>query len=374
MLNVDLVQKAMAMRGLNQAALAQACGVSREAVSKWFAGESLPRPAKLRSLAETLGLDLAGLQLAVANDPVIAYRTHLREPLSDRARAAALEMGRHFRQLQAFMELRQFTPRVLENPSDDEGAVRRAVEAVRGTLQLAADQSPTWLQLIEQLRLAGADIAPVLWGREKVGHENALTIHLPDGAHTWVVVSLSACADDFKYWLAHELGHCLTLHRLTEEGGERFAERFAQLLVFPDALADHCLQALRMSAEPLAKARDIARFHGVSVVTVVKSVDRLALARGEAATGMASEAFYETWSQERALQPTVASELFGTDAPTVDLFVQTSSTFFQTSVFDAIGRLQVAQGGHSPAFVSALLNIDLPQARELSMYLSQPQA
>lgn len=361
------------MRGLNQAALAQACGVSREAVSKWFAGESLPRPAKLKTLAQALGLDLAALQVSVASEPVIAYRTHLREAPSERARAAALEMGRHFRQLQAFMEPRLFTARVLENPSDDEGAVRRTVDALRATMGLAADESPTWLQLIEQLQLTGAQIAPVLWGREKVGHENALTIHLPDGPHTWVVISLSACTDDFKYWLAHELGHCLSLHRLAEEAGERFAERFAQLMVFPDALADRCLKELRQSPDSLAKARDYAGLHGVSVVSVVKSVDRLAQARGEAATGMASEAFYEAWSRERLRQPTVASQLFGTDAPTVDLFVQKSSTFFKTAVFDAIGRLQAEQGGHSPAFVSALLNIDLPQARELSMYLSRSQ-
>lgn len=373
MLNFDLVQQVMTSRGLNQAALAQACGVSREAVSKWFAGESLPRPAKLRALADTLGVDVGALQTPAAPAPVIAYRTHLREPLTEKSRAAAVEMAHHFRQLQPFMAPGLFTARVLQDPQDDEGFVREVVARVRDSLQLAEDQSPSWHQLIGQLLQAGAQIVPVLWGREKVGHENALTVQLPQGRHTWVVMSLSACADDFKYWLAHELGHCLSLHRLTEDEGERFAERFAQLLVFPDTLADVWLNRLREASEPLAAARDCASQHGVSVVTVLKSVDRLASARGEKQTGLATDAFYEAWAQERMQQATVAFQLFGTDAPTVDRFVDISEAFFQTSVFAGISRLQRAQGGHSPAFMRGLLNIDLPQALELSTYLSQRQ-
>lgn len=43
-----------------------------------------------------------------------------------------------------------------------------------------------------------------------------------------VLFNVGCRLDDFSYWLAHELGHCLTLHALTGDAGERFAELFAQ--------------------------------------------------------------------------------------------------------------------------------------------------
>lgn len=364
----------MAGRGLNQAALADACGVSREAVSKWFAGESVPRPAKLRALAMALGLSIDKLFTREGGEPVVAYRTHLREPLTGKAKAKAQEMGRHFKQLQPFVEgARLFSQRFLKEPSLNDDYVRRAVNTLRTSLKLAPTESPSMEQLIDLVIDTGAFIVPVIWGKEKIGHENALTVYLPESQTTWVVLSLSAGQDDFKYWLAHELGHCLSLHKLTDDAGEEFAERFAQLFIFPDALAEQCLTAMRSSSNPREEASYFAGQHGVSIVTAVKSADRVAVARGEKPTGVETESFYDEWNQNRPNRPTVAAELFGSDAPTVDDFVEKSSKVFRTEVFDAIGRLQKAQGGHSPAFVGTLLNVDLSQAVELSAYLSKRQ-
>jgi transcriptional regulator with XRE-family HTH domain len=374
MLNMPIVKEAMAGLGLNQAALAEACGVSREAVSKWFAGDSVPRPAKLRALATALGLSIDKLYMREGSEPVIAYRTHLKEPLSGKAKAKAQEMGRHFKQLQPFVEgARLFSQRFLKEPSLADGYIRGAVNSLRASLKLAPTESPSMAQLIDLIIDTGALIAPVIWGKEKIGHENALTVYLPESQTTWVVLSLSAGQDDFKYWLAHELGHCLSLHKLTDNAGEEFAERFAQLFVFPDALAEQCLTAMRSSSNPREEASYFAGQHGVSIVTAVKSADRVAIVRGETPTGVETEAFYEEWNRNRPNRPTVAAELFGSDSPSVDLFVEKSSQVFRTEIFDAIGRLQKAQGGHSPAYVATLLNIDLSQAFELSAYLSKRQ-
>lgn len=375
MLNTPVVEEAMAGHGLNQAALADACGVSREAVSKWFAGESVPRPAKLRALATALGLSIDKLFTREGGEPVVAYRTHLREPLTGKAKAKAQEIGRHFKQLQPFVEgARLFSQRLLKEPSVNEDYVCRAVNTLRTSLELAPTESPSMEQLIDLVIDTGAFIVPVIWGKEKIGHENALTVYLPESQTTWVVLSLGAGQDDFKYWLAHELGHCLSLHKLTDEAGEEFAERFAQLFVFPDALAEQCLTAMRSSSNPREEASYFAGQHGVSIVTAVKSADRIAVARGEEPTGVETKSFYDEWNQNRSNRPTVAAGLFGSDAPTVDDFVEKSSKVFRTEVFDAIGRLQKAQGGHSPAFVGTLLNIDLNQAAALSAYLSKRQA
>lgn len=320
MLNKAVAEEAMQRLGLNQAALAEACGVSREAVSKWFAGESLPRPAKVRVLAEVLALSVDKL-IRRTERPIVAYRTRLREPSSDDAKARAEEMGRHFVQLVPYLDdARLFTQRVLKNPSDDDAYVREVVNALRSSLKLAPHESPDRQQLIDLVNDTGAFFVPVIWGSKKVGHENALTVHLPESQMTWVVMNLAASPDDFRYWLAHELGHCLSMHRLSEEAGEAFSERFAQLLVCPDELAE------------LGDERRM----GPSC-------------------------------------PSVAAELFGTDSPTVEEFVERSGEVFGTDVFDAIGRLQADQGGHSPAFVATLLNLDLSQALALSTYLSTRQ-
>jgi transcriptional regulator with XRE-family HTH domain len=374
MLNIKIVEATMAARGLNQAALADVCGVSREAVSKWFAGESLPRPAKVRALATALELSVENLISRDTQEPVVAFRTFLREPLSGNAKAKAQEMGRHFKQLQPYVEgARLFSQRVLKEPCSEDGYIQRAVNTLRNSLNLSSTESPSIEQLIELIIDTGAFIVPVIWGKDKTGHENALTIYLPESQTTWVVLSLSAGQDDFKYWLAHELGHCLSLHKLTDEAGESFAERFAQLFVFPDALAKQCLEAMRSSSNPLEEASYFAGRHGVSVVTAVKSADRIAAGLGLPFTGVATQTFYDEWKDNFLNRPTVAAQLFQSDSPTVEDFVEKSSVFFRTEVFDAIGRLQKAQGGHSPAFVGTLLNLDLSQAFELSSYLSRRQ-
>lgn len=375
MLNEHLISAAMARLGLNQAALADSCGVSREAVSKWLAGESVPRPAKLRAIADALETTVDRLVLRDEHEePVIAYRTRLRKPLSGKAKSKAQDMGRHYRQLLPFLSgARLYSPRRLEDPKLDEAYIADAVSELRASLKLGPTESPSQAQLVDILHDIGAHVVPVIWGGDKVGHENALTIFLPEAQTTWVVLNLSAGQDDFKYWLAHELAHCLTLHKLTDDEGEQFAERFAQLLVFPDALAVQALAAMRSSDKPREEALYFAARHGISVVTVVRSADRIALARGEKVTSVETQDFYEEWNRNRAKRPTVAMDMFGSDTPPVEKFVEESRKVFRTQVFDAIARLQRAQGGHSPAFVATTLNVELDQALELSSYLSSCQ-
>jgi len=51
-----------------------------------------------------------------------------------------------------------------------------------------------------------AVIIPVLWGN-KENHENALHIYLPESMTTWIYLNLDCRMHDFKFWMAHELGH-----------------------------------------------------------------------------------------------------------------------------------------------------------------------
>ena len=76
----------------------------------------------------------------------------------------------------------------------------------------------------------------VLWGTKKT-HENAIHIYLPDSQTTWVYLNLETNVHDFKFWMAHELGHCLS-PSLSGNEAEDFADGFAGLLLFPKVLAE----------------------------------------------------------------------------------------------------------------------------------------
>ena len=61
MLNVTLIKSTMAELGLTGAKLGALCDVSKEAVSNWLSGESIPRPSKLQGLASALKVSIEDL-------------------------------------------------------------------------------------------------------------------------------------------------------------------------------------------------------------------------------------------------------------------------------------------------------------------------
>ncbi len=74
-LNADKAHAAMAAAGLSQRAVADALGVSREAVSQWLRAQSFPRPNKLLQLGKLL--DLSFGELVRVDDPAaprVAFR------------------------------------------------------------------------------------------------------------------------------------------------------------------------------------------------------------------------------------------------------------------------------------------------------------
>lgn len=378
MLNVLLINSAMRKLGLSPAALADACEVSREAVSKWLGNESLPRPRKLSTLAEKLQLsveELLGVKARAA--PVVAYRTRLNRDMSDEAHTAGLEVGRHLEELLQFVDRSAlFEPPVLREPSLEEKYIHNAALAVRESLGVAATDPITREQLFELFHDFGAYLVPVCWGGDKVGHENAMSVYLPDSKASFVVFNLGCRQDDFKYWLAHEYGHCLTLHALQGDEGEKFAEKFAQFLLFPDELASQALSTIRSAktrGARVAAANWFAGKYDISVITVVRAADRVARNRGEVITGLDAPQFYAAWSAQRKSAPTMTKVIFGSDTPSTVDFVKDSQKLFRTPIFEALRAWQEANGGRSPAFVASAFNVSLGQAIELSKAV-QPTA
>lgn len=372
MLNIEKITLAMTESSLNQSAIAELCKVSREAVSNWLSGQSVPRPLKLKALANTLGLSIDEIQQPrkFKSTPVVAYRTQSRVPATEESLKAAEEIAYHLKELVPFVVGESlFVPPHLENPSTDDSYIRKVTEQIRSRLGMSPLTPITRDQLIGLHHSFGSILVPVLWSGEKIGHENALSIYLPESKSSWVVLSLNAHNDDFNYWLAHELGHCYSLHSLRDEEGEAFAERFAQELLFPYKSALEALEKFKTSANAMEHAEYLAKMHCISVVTVVRQVDRVAKELDGEKCGLEADQFWENWKSSRHLVPTVAQSLFGPDEPSIEGYIDHTEKYFNTPVFKALSEWQLREGGRSPAFIASTLNIDLLDAYELSKIL-----
>ncbi|MBU3640817.1 helix-turn-helix transcriptional regulator [Polynucleobacter sp. Fuers-14] len=373
MLDIKLIRSAQKKLGLSQANLAKECGVSKEAVSNWLSGESIPRARKALALADALKLSLDeifSIENDVSEEPVIAYRMRNNRAPSLEAQTAGEEIGRHLKQLLPLTGSNSvFSPRHLVNPSLDDDYVTKIASAIREQLGLTDIEPVTHGHLINLFHEFGAFLVPVFWGEDKDGHENAMSVYLPDSKSSWVLFNLGCRLDDFNYWLSHEFAHCLTLHTLQGDEGEKFAEKFAQALLFPEKITGEALAAIRNSKTPLKVAKSIANTHNVSVVTVIKAINKLAKSRNEAVPKLETPAFYAKWNSEKSTKPTVAKGLFGINNPSLEDAIRNSEKHFHTPIFRAIAKWQKIQGGRSPAFIASALNLDLNIAIEMSHVL-----
>ena len=357
---------------MNGSGLADQVGVSREAVSNWLSGQSIPRPKALKAIAEALRAQPVELfqARAVADEPVIAYRTVERKPVSAEAMSAGHDAARHLQTLLPHVGIAaSVPPRRLSNPTADASCAREAAELVRREIAHAPGEKLDVDTLLNALRLYGALLVPVLWGRGQAGEGNALSISDPKSNTFWVLLNLDCLAEDFRYWISHELGHCLSLHELRGDEAEAFAEAFAQHLLFPDELAEQCLKQMDASDDRIAIAERWARELGLSSLTPIRCVQRLAEERNLLCEKLDTNEFFDAWRQQRESAPTIAEEFFGSDMVAIEPYVELAETKFASPVFKALGLYQKARGGKDAAFIARALNINVGEAVELATHL-----
>jgi transcriptional regulator with XRE-family HTH domain len=372
MLNLEKITTVMNELSLNQSAIAEQCEVSREAVSNWLSGQSSPRPLKLKALAKALGLSLVDLVKPRERHPapVVAYRTQRRVPVTEESLKAAEELAHHLRELVPFVFGETFfVPPHLDSPRVDDDYIRKVTTQIRARKELTPLAPISREHLLDMHHAFGSILIPVLWNGERTGHENALSVYLPESKSSWVVLSLNARNDDFNYWLAHELGHCYSLHALRDESGESFSERFAQELLFPYEAALEALDKFSTCGDAMAHAEYLAKMYSISIVTVIRQVDRVANQLDRPKCGLETPEFWATWNANRHLIPTVAQSLFGPDELTSESYVESAEKYFNTPIFKAIAQWQINEGGRSPAFIASALNIGLTDAYVLSKTL-----
>lgn len=371
-LNLDNLVAALPKVGLSQAKLASRLGVSREAVSKWFAGRAVPRPDKLLQLALATGLHFEELVTAQAerNEPVVAFRKRGARKITEVHISRAKDMGRTLRSLVPFLPFDNLVqPPRLKQPRADYTYVQAASRQVRAELGLGPEDVVAVENLVDRFTTLQTVLIPVLWG-EKDGHDNALHIYLPDSMTTWIYLNLDANRTDFKFWMAHELGHVYGAS-LTGDEAEDFSDCFAGALLFPETAAAKAYEQLshkRLSASQIRVLQHHASRFGVSPITVFHEVRNLANSRGLTCPDLGDELYRSTHAFKRPFG-TVAQELFDNASPSAREYVRTTSEYLKTPFFDALRRY-LGQHPKAVGFIQAITDVPLVDAKGLLTELS----
>lgn len=366
-LNKTNIDAAMTARGLTQTALAEALGVSREAVSQWLKNKSFPRPDKLLRLGRLLSLPFNELvELNDQHAPVVAFRKMKGTRTTTDHIKKAQEMGLFLRPLVNFLpyEILEVPP-VLKAPTCDYGYLQQVAQKVRSDIHVGESDKIDFTHLIRRFGELQTVIIPVLWG-SKDKHQNATHIYLPDSQTTWVYLNLDTNIHDFKFWMAHELGHCLS-PSLKGNEAEDFADAFAGALLFPQTLAEPAYAAVMAKVSDMDKVKaivNIANEHVISPYTVFLQINKYAENTGQQTFAFASLLYPRITSFNKKFPLMSKALLGGDDADEINPkeYLAKAAEAFDTAFFEILKKyLHESKKGFG--YVQSVMDIPLLDAQ-----------
>ena len=339
--------EALREKGLNASQVATKLGVSRECVSKWLKGESMPKPDKLLALGMMLGVAYGQLVVRFGDvaEPIVHFRKKQNRVLDvedKEATSAIADFVKHIAKYGPSGEGITISP--LKNPKADYDYAAMAANFFRHQLNLPRRIESK--HLVHWFKLFGINLIPAFWGGKEY-YGNALRICLPDNS-TWVVLNLDSKVSDFLFWMAHEIGHSIA-PTLDGKDAEDFADCFAQALLFPPSEADALYAKL-----PVAKRAavgviiSVAKEWNVAPYTIYKSLV-WAEKRSEVAKSRLPEAKVVMGAANRkAAEKHVAEIVFGDRNLTPERFVAKSESWLKTDFFRAFSAYLTQGAGENP--------------------------
>lgn len=355
------------MAGLNQAAIARQLSVSRESVRKWLSGESFPRPDKLLRLGNLVELGFPDLVIKEeVNVPVVAFRKMRGTKTKDHHIEHAQTMGRMLRHLVPYLPFDVLSmPPVLKEPHCEYDYLQKVTERIRQEILVDATETIDFKHLIRHFAKLQTVIIPVLWGSKKQ-HKNATHIYLPDSQTTWVYLNLDVNVHDFKFWMAHELGHCMA-PQLRDEEAEDFADAFAGILLFPHELASKAYKKIsRLDGDKnkLYEIIHLADEHIISPLTIYKQINFYAESRGLETLELEPKIYgWITRFNEKYLN--VSDSIHDGEIPPEPVsYIDVSTEAFETPFFEILSHYLREQHKGS-GFVQTVMDIPLLDARSL---------
>jgi transcriptional regulator with XRE-family HTH domain/Zn-dependent peptidase ImmA (M78 family) len=355
--------------GLSQSKLASELGVSRQVVSKWMKNEKFPRPEKLLKIAHRLKLsfDEIVVRLPSHEEPIIAFRKKGRHGISDEYIEAAKYMGSLLERLVPYLPFDNSSrPPSLIAPSLDYKYIHGITKEIRASIGATGSSQISFQSLISFFSQYHAVIIPVFWG-SKDQHENALHIYLPKTMTTWIYLNLDSKVHDFKFWMAHELGHVKSPDLKGDEA-EDFADAFAGALLIDEETAKNeysQTRRLRTIPKQINRLKETAENLVVSPITVYYEINKYAKHADKPEIDLeANQAIYRATTVFNKKFHTVSRALFKNRKPTASEYISCSRDQFKSPFFDAL-RLFLKDSKKSAGFIQSILNLPLADAQYL---------
>lgn len=275
-LNSELIKLRMKELGLSVQALSKTLDVSREIVYNWLNGEKSPQPKNILGLTRALKIPFKELFiLDMSVTPIVAFRKRAGTKTTEQHIENAINMGLALEPLVPFMGFPKFRkPSTFINPRNDYQYIQEVAMEFRKEKNLS--DVVQYKQLIGVFKELHSVLIPVLWGHKKA-HENALHVHLPRSMTTWIYLNLDTSPLDFKFWMAHEIGHILA-PELRGDEAEEFADNFAGALLFPSHLAKEEYRHLSglNTSKRIQRIQKSSEQHEISMYTVLREVNKFA--------------------------------------------------------------------------------------------------
>ena len=359
-------------KGMNASHVATKLGVSRECVSKWLKGESMPKPDKLLALGVLLGVSYN--QLVVRFGDLVAPIVHFRKKqnrVSNREIEESTEIIADFvKHISKYSSIGEgITIAPLKNPKADYEYAAVAASYFRQQLNLP--RKITSKDLIQWFNLFGINLIPAFWGGDEY-YGNALRIGLPQNS-TWVILNLDSKVSDFLFWMAHEIGHSIA-PTLSGEDAENFADYFAQALLFPPTEADALYAKLSSSKKTIVGIiLGAAKDWKVSPYTIHKSL-MWAEKRSDTKTSKLPDIkLVMAASNRKDAEKTVSEIVFEESKLTPDKYVTKSENWLKTSFFKALALYLNQSGKENPPIgnLSHLLGISPDDAYGVIKFLME---
>ena len=300
-----------------------------------------------------------------AADPVVAFRKMGARKTTEAHIGRAQKMGRLLAPVVSYLPFDELVvPPVLKDPRLAYDYVERVGVAVRVEIGLGSLDVLDFEHLIGRFRDLQAVLIPVLWGaRDR--HENALHIHLPESATTWVYLNLDSEVHDFKFWMAHELAHVLA-PRLRGDEGEDFADSLASALLYPRQAAEagyRDVRSLRGGGARMNAIKGIAQELTISPITVHERLRCFAKSEGLPVIDLGNAIYGAARNVNREYR-TVSEALFGERPPEPAEYIRVSRELFESPFFEALATY-LGDHPRSAGYVQSVLDIPLLDAKAL---------
>jgi len=364
-LRIDVIQETLARLGMNNSDLAEKVNVSRTIVSQWLSSAKIPRPRNLLKIGMALGLNSQDLIAEAAqNVPEVAFRKKGARKTTAEHIQQARDMGQMLTTLAPYLPGERLVhPPVLRNPQVGYDYIQSAALEIRRRLKVSQVEPIKFEVLINALIDLDVVLIPVFWG-DRENHANALHVFTPCNKITWIYVNLDSRIHDFKFWLAHEIGHILS-PSLSGIAGEDFSELFAQALLFPEdcARAVHAELTASPDRDHFNTIIRYAEKHVISPITVLKAVNEFAEHHG-GRTFPEDKAFYAATTNFNKNFPTVSSGLFGKGVPSAGEYIRISGKIFGKTFFQALSKF-LSENEKGAGYIQSVLDIPLVDAKAI---------